>query len=213
VFYLSEDRKIFNIDRFRASGLVNGGARPSLFKVRFTAVPEGIPDASLDLEFLAKASQIPASTLAPVEVPYFGRTIKLAGNRSFADWTITVMNDEGMKHRNMFEAWHNKINTLVSNRQNSPSGNLLDYKVSAEVLQYGKAGPGDDSGVIRAYQFEGLWPIEVSAMALAWESQNQIQEFDVTFSYDYWIPSIFAAEAEPYSPTLSPDPAAITRAG
>jgi hypothetical protein len=203
----------FNIDAFRAQGLPKGGARPSLFKVRFTAVPDGIPDASLDLEFVAKASQIPASTIQPVEVPYFGRTIKLAGNRTFSDWTITVMNDEGMKHRNMFEAWHNKINSLISNRQDSNSDSLLDYKVAAEVLQYGKAGPGDDSGVIRAYQFEGLWPIDVSAMQLAWESQNQIQEFDVTFSYDYWIPIVFATEAEPYSPTLAPDPAAVVTGG
>lgn len=156
---------------------------------------------------------MPASTIQPIEVPYFGRTIKVAGARTFADWTVTMYNQEGMKHRNMFEAWHNKINALTSNRQDSQPGALMDYKVSAEVLQYGKAGPGDDSGVVRAYEFEGLWPIDVSAMQLSWDAGNQIQTFDVTFSYDYWIPVIFSDDAPPFSPTLSPDPAAIVTSG
>lgn len=172
-----------------------------------------VQDSSTDLEFVARAAQIPASTIDPVEVPYFGRKIQLAGNRSFQPWTITIMNDEGMKHRNMFESWHNKINTLVSNRQDSTSTTMLDYKVPANVLQFGKAGPGDDSGIIRSYQFEGLFPIDVSAMALDWDAGNTIQTFDVTLAYDYWVPVIFDPESTPYSPTISPDPAVVITQG
>lgn len=203
----------FNIDTFKAQGLYRGGARPSLFKVRFAAIPSGVSttvqDASSDLEFVARAAQIPGSTIDPIEVGYFGRKIQLAGNRSFQPWTITVMNDEGMRHRNMFEGWHNKINTLVSNRQDSDVSAMLDYKVPANVLQFGKAGPGDDSGIIRSYQFEGMFPIDVSPMALDWDAGNTIQTFDVTLAYDYWVPVIFDAESTPYSPTLAPDPSVV----
>lgn len=203
----------FNIDTFKAQGLPRGGARPSLFKVRFAAIPSGVltvvDNQSSDLEYVCRAAQIPASTIDPVAVPYFGRQIQLAGNRTFSPWTITVMNDEGMKHRNMFESWHNKINTLVSNRQDSSSDNMLDYKVPANVLQYGKAGPSDDSGIIRQYQFEGMFPIDVGAMQLDWDAGNQIQTFDVTLAYDYWIPVTFDPETTPYSPTIGPDPQAV----
>ncbi len=203
----------FNIDQFKAQGLRRGGARPSLFKVRFAAIPEGVEtdvqDASDDLEFVCRSASIPASTIDPINVPYWGRQVPFAGNRTFAPWTITVMNDEGMRHRNMFESWHNKINTLVSNRQDSTVDNMLDYMVPANVLQFGKAGPSDDSGIIRQYQFEGMFPIDVGAMQLDWDAGNQIQVFDVTFAYAYWIPVTFDAESSPYSPTLSPDPAAV----
>ena len=200
----------FNIEEFKARGLIRGGARPSLFKVRFTAVPAGIPDASVDLEFMARAAQIPSSIISPIEVPYMGRKTKYAGNREFQDWTITVINDEDFRHRNMFEGWHNKINALISNRQDSSSEDLMDYKVSAEVLQFGKAGPGDDSGVVRAYQFEGMFPTTIDAINLDWDSTNVISTFDVTFSYDYWEPTIFHPSVAPYSGILAPDPASGT---
>lgn len=203
----------FNIDTFKAQGLVGGGARPSLFKVRFPAIPAGVltvvDDQSSDLEFVCRAAQIPASTIDPVNVPYWGRQIPLAGNRTFAPWTITVMNDEDYRHRNMFESWHNKINAIVSNRQDSAQGNLLDYKVPANVLQFGKAGPSDDSGIVRSYQFEGLFPVDIGAIQLDWDAGNQIETYDVTFVYDYWLPVIFAPDNQAYSPTLAPDPAAV----
>src|SRR5687768_3720588 len=180
----------FSIDQFKAQGLPRGGARANLFKVRFAAIPPGVADASLDLEYVVRAASVPASTIDPVEVPYFGRKIQLAGNRTFQPWTITIMNDEGMRHRNMFEAWHNKINSLISNRQDSGPDDMLDYKVPANVLQFGKAGPGDDTGIIRGYQFEGLFPIDVGQMQLDWEANDAIQQFDCTFAFDYFIPII-----------------------
>lgn len=196
----------FNIAEFKARGLTRGGFRPSNFKVRFSAVPPGIPNASNDLEYMCRSAQLPPSIIQPIEVSYFGRPIKVAGTRIFPDWTVSVICDEDMRHRNMFEAWHNKINALKSNRQDSDPDALLDYKVSAEVLAYGKAGPGDDSGVIRAYQFEGMWPSNVDGINLDWEGGNQIATFDVTFSYDLWEPTVFHPSIQPYSGTLAPDP-------
>lgn len=207
----------FNIDQFASQGLYRGGARPSLFKVRFPAIPAGVAtvvdDQSSDLEFVCRAAEIPASTIDPINVPYWGRQIPFAGNRTFAPWTITIMNDEGFKHRNMFESWHNKINTLVSNRQDSTVQDMLDYMVPANVLQFGKAGPSDDSGIIRSYQFEGMFPVDVGRIQLDWDAGNQIETFDVTFVYRYWIPVIFDPEAQVYSPTISPDPQAVVTLG
>lgn len=197
----------FNINEFKARGLIRGGHRPSLFKVRFSDIPPGVPDAANDLEYMVRAASLPPSIIEPIEVPYFGRKIKVAGDRVFQDWTVTIVNDEDMRHRNMFEAWHNKINALKSNRQDSAPDDLLDYKVNAEVLAFGKAGPGDDSGIVRSYTLEGVWPSLVDAINLDWDNGNQIATFDVTFSYDLWEPTIFHPAVQPYSGTLAPDPA------
>ena len=138
----------FNIESFKARGPVQGLARPTLFSVRFTVVPAGVPDATVDMEYKCQATALPSSIISSISVPYMGRKTKVAGDREFQPWVITLQNDEDFAQRNMFEGWHNKINAIISNRQDSPEGNLLDYKVDAEVLQYGKAGPGDDNGVL-----------------------------------------------------------------
>jgi hypothetical protein len=171
----------FNINNFKAAGLTGGGARPSLFQVQLTP-PAGVFDASQKLTFTCRASSIPASTVAPVEVPYFGRKIKLAGDRTFADWNVTVMNDEDYNVRAMFEEWSQRLNTNETNLKTIQNN---DYKtVDAVVQQFGKIG---ESKVIAQYNFYGLFPLEISAMELDWDSTNQIQTFNVTFAYDYWI--------------------------
>lgn len=186
----------FNVSTFKSEGLQLGGARPSLFEVVIPNLPSGVGagTAPSQLTFLARAAQIPAMTVDPVEVPYFGRKIKLAGDRTFADWTITVMNDEDFAIRGMFENWSNKLNALVSNRQ-SVGFRPEDYKVDAFVKQYGKAGRDSvysiEGGVIRSYKFVGIFPTTIDAIALDWDNTNAIQTFDVTFSYDYWEPDHF----------------------
>jgi hypothetical protein len=119
---------------------------------------------------------------------------------------VTVYNDEDYRHRNFFEAWQNKINALISNRQDSDPDNLLDYMVTAEVMQLGKAGPGDDTGVVRSYSFTGLWPADLSPIQLDWEAGNIIGQFDITFAYTAWEPVIFHPNVDPYSGILAPDP-------
>lgn len=194
----------FNINTFRATGLVGGGARPSLFEVRMTGIP--VPGTPTKVSILAQAASLPASVLEIVEVPYFGRRLRLAGERIFRDWTITVMNDEDFILKDMFESWTNKINSMVSNVQESNPGSLLDYKIdSVEVLQYGKTGPGDDTGIIRAYQFSGMFPINVEAIPLDWSRGSQIETFDVTFALDLWVPTTIGQATPSYSGYTPPD--------
>jgi len=173
----------FNIEQFTKQGLKYGGARPSLFQVVVTT-PTGVALQSagiLKFPFVCRAAELPESTIGNIEIPYFGRKIKVAGERSFADWTVTVMNDEDFAVRSMFEAWHNSINTIVSNlRLASP---IEEYKTVVDVTQFAK-----DGEVIRSYQLVGAFPTSISGITLGWDSANAIEEFTVTFAYDYWIP-------------------------
>lgn len=176
----------FNIDQFKVNGLQYGGARPALFQV--TVTPPG--PIGLDLtsarkfEFTARAASLPEATVSPVEIPYFGRKIKIAGDRSFNDWNVTVMNDEDFGVRAMFEKWSNAINRLVSNTRQADI-NVENYKAQMDVIQYSK-----DGSIIRSYQIIGAFPTTIEAIALDWDLTNQVETFAVGFAYDYWIPVV-----------------------
>lgn len=173
----------FNIDQFKSIGLNNGGVRPSLFQVVMTGVPSQEVGFTDKFTFTCKASTIPASTIQQIEIPYFGRQIKLAGDRTFDNWNVTVMNDEDYIVRSSFEKWMNNINSHVSNLKSQSA-----YKINAQIYQYSKAG-NNTQNIIRAYTFVGLFPVSVDAMTVDWGQTNQVQEFGVTFAYDYWLPS------------------------
>lgn len=165
-----------NINNMR-SQLRFGGARASLFQVSITNPINGIAD--LRLPFLCKASSLPASTLGTIEVPYMGRKIKQPGDRTYADWTVTIINDEDFLIRNAMEQWQNAINTPRGNsatRGSAPS----NYKSRAQVFQLDRQG-----NTLREITIDGLYPTEVSAIDLNWETTDSIQEFTVTFAYDY----------------------------
>ena len=174
----------FNINTFKSNGLVYGGARPSLFNV-YLSVPQGIgiDNVSVDkFRFVCRAAELPASAVSAIEIPYFGRKIKVAGERAFADWSVTVMNDEDFAVRSMFEAWSNALNRMVSNVRD-PNINAENYKADLEIIQYGK-----DGTELRSYQLVGAFPTEIGNIALDWDSSNAVESFSVNFSYDYWIP-------------------------
>jgi len=181
----------FNIEEFRSKGLTGGGARPSLFEVQIVDFPIQVnTNVSEKFTFTCSASEIPASTIGTVDVSYFGRQIKLAGDRTFADWTVTIQNDEDFAIRAMFEAWSNQINQLVANKQLPFEGSVPGnngYKASALVRQYGRSGK---ENILREYEFVGIFPTNIANMALDWDATNRIQTFDVTFSYDFWIPTL-----------------------
>jgi hypothetical protein len=170
----------FNVSSFRANGLRQGGARPTQFEV-YIFPPFG-SNASKNVQFLCRATQIPPAPIDPIPVPYFGRKIKIAGDREFPDWTVTILNDEDFAVRVMMESWSNRINTMVSNVMD-PAMFPMVYKSTAKVLQYGKRGD-----VIRAYDFHGIFPVNVDAIPLDWDQTNTIEQFDVTFAYDFWTP-------------------------
>ena len=174
----------FNINTFKSNGLVYGGARPTLFEV-YLSVPQGIgiDNVSVDkFRFVCRAAELPASAVSAIEIPYFGRKIKVAGERAFADWSVTVMNDEDFAVRSMFETWSNALNRLVSNVRD-PNINSENYKADLEIIQYGK-----DGTELRSYQLVGAFPTEIGNIALDWDSSNAVESFSVNFSYDYWIP-------------------------
>jgi len=181
----------FNVDAFRSQGLIFGGARPTLFRV-LMQFPGGVVGDVERASYLIRSTSLPSSSVSSVPVPYFGRTIKVAGDRSFEDWSVTCMNDEDFDLRNSFESWLNLINAHASNRAGALGGiqgGTPDlYKVDLIVQQFGKAGPSNDSGIIRQYKFNGVFPTSVGAISLDWDSTNTIESFDVTFSYDYWEP-------------------------
>lgn len=174
----------FNINTFKQRGLVYGGARPSLFNV-FLSVPQGIgiDNVSADkFRFVCRTAELPASDVTSFDIPYFGRKIKLAGDRTFTDWSVTVMNDEDFAVRSMFETWSNAINRMVANVRD-PVISAEQYKADLEVIQYSK-----DGSEIRSYEIIGAFPTQIGAISLDWDSANSIETFTVNFAYDYWTP-------------------------
>ena len=172
----------FNVERFKQGGLFQGGARPSQFDV---LLPGRLPGELGRL--LVQATSIPASTMGTIEVPYFGRKIKIAGDRVFNEWQTTVMNDENFIIRNEVEKWLSDINSHESNVRNGIVNETpASYKQDATVFQYGKKGD-----VIAEYKFVGLYPSEVSTIELDWNTTDQIETFTITWQYDYWLNSTY----------------------
>jgi hypothetical protein len=168
----------FNIEEIR-SQLTLGGARPSLFQVTLTNPVNGVAD--LKTPFMVRATAAPASTLGTIRVPYFGRTVKLAGDRTYEGWDVTVMNDEDFLVRNALEQWSHAINSAQGNVRALGSSSPLLYKSTAEVTQFSKTG-----APLRTYRFNGIYPATVSNMDLDWGATDTIQEFRVRFEYDFW---------------------------
>jgi len=168
----------FNVNEIR-SQLTLGGARPSLFQVTIQNPANSVAD--IKVPFMVQASSIPESTLGQITVPYFGRQIKLAGDRTFGTWTVNIINDEDFLIRNAMEQWSNTINSHQGNLRGFGASSPLLYKSQAQVIQYSKTGLP-----IRTYQFNGIFPLSIGAIDLNWGTTDTIQNFSVTFAYDWW---------------------------
>lgn len=187
----------FNINDFAHNGLIEGGARPTQFEVDVF-----LPFASQQeqrFKFLCHAASLPGMSIGQAQVAYFGRALKLAGDRRIDDWEVAVYNDADFGIRSVLEKWSNDINTLISNRLN-PEMYATKYKSAAEVRQLGM-----DKRVLRAYRFEGIWPMEVSPIRLDWSAQNQIEMFSVQFSVDWFEPIDQTSSIDQYNPILPDD--------
>ena len=172
----------FNVAEFRAN-MVGDGARPNLFSVSlvFPIIASNGSLASSKTTFMAKASQLPGSSIGTVGVNYFGREMKFAGNRTFADWSLTIINDEDFVVRNSIESWMNSINSNVSNVRAPAASRPAGYTTDATVTQYGKTGE-----ILKTYNFVGLFPVDLAPIELDWGSNDTMEEFQVTFAYQYW---------------------------
>lgn len=167
---------ILGVDDFK-SKLVGGGARPNLFKA--TVNFPGFAGGDVELtSFLVKAASLPASTINTVTVPFRGRQLQIAGDRTFEPWTITIINDTDFKIRNAFEKWMNGINQHAAN---TGLTNPVDYQADMSVAQLDKAG-----NEVKVYNFRGTFPTNLSAIELSYDSTDAIEEFTVELQVQYW---------------------------
>jgi len=170
----------FNVSEFASAGLPLGGARPSLFSV-IIDTPSGVPNIGARVSFTCRASQIPQSSVGVIEQAYYGRRIKIAGTRTFANWRVDILNDEDFQVRHAMEVWSNAINSHQANLRAPQLATSASYRTTATVTQYAKTGES-----LLTYRFVNIFPTEIGAIDLAWDQGEQIETFPVEFAYDYW---------------------------
>ena len=176
----------FTIDKFRSGALAKGGARANLFEVVISDIDATLMTAAgvKEFTFACKAAAIPAMAITAVEVPYFGRVVKVPGNKTFDNWSVTIINDEGFAIRNGFEKWVASMGTHIGNIQSTASSALESGLYgNAEVVHYGKSGTASK---LATYNFVNIFPVSVSEIALGWDANDAVEEFTVEFAYDYW---------------------------
>ena len=167
-----------NINDFKAK-LAGGGARANQFKVTMPFPGYAQVGGEIeDLAFLCTTAQIPAMNVGNINVPFRGRQIKIAGDRTFADWSITVLNDTNFKLRNAFERWQNGINNMSDNEGLT---NPVDYQVDAFVDHLDRNG-----NTVKSYTLRGVFPTVVAPIELTYDEQTAIEQFDVTFNYQFF---------------------------
>jgi len=167
---------ILGVDDFKAK-LRGGGARLNLFKatINFPAYAGGDVETS---SFLCEAAQLPGSTISPIVVPFRGRQLKMAGDRTFDVWTPTIINDTDFVIRDSMERWMNGMN---AHSANTGLTNVVDYEADLIVEQLDK-----DGSTSKTYNFRGCFPTAVSPIDLSYASENEIERFTVEFQVQYW---------------------------
>ena len=183
------------LDSFKGR-MIGGGARPNLFECELY-----FPEAAIPLDttrsqltdksrFLVKAANLPASIVSAINIPFRGRQLKVAGDRTFDIWTITVINDVDFGIRTAFERWMNLIN---KHEDNAGLTNPTSYQRDMFVRQLGRSGvtgntPSSDTQVpvLKQYRFYGTFPTNVSAIDLNYETSDQIEEFTVDLQVQWY---------------------------
>ena len=168
-----------SINDFKAN-LIGGGARANQFRVTITP-PPGIA-IGLDVRrtsFMCKGTNLPAQELTPIEVPFRGRKIYIAGDREFAEtWTTTFINDTDFMVRNALERWSNGINDLALN-----TGVIdpADYQTDLTVEQLDR-----DDTILKTYILRSAWPVSITAIELTSEAADALEEFECTWRYQHF---------------------------
>tara|TARA_B100000287_G_scaffold15151_1_gene15276 strand:- start:33 stop:623 length:591 start_codon:yes stop_codon:yes gene_type:complete len=178
----SRDNK--SISQFK-SALIGGGARPNLFEVELTTLPNDIAWNADNFRFMCKAAALPAQNIAQIDVPFRGRIFKVAGDRTIDTWTVTIINDESFELRNAFEEWTQLIARLDNNIGTT---NPSSYMTNAKVFQLGRGSTkastnsdGSSNAVLKEYEFVDIFPTTISEIALSYDTGDTIEEFDVEF--------------------------------
>ena len=184
------------------SKLQGGGARPNLFEVSIPNLPDAAKNSTPvatwgseeqeDFTIMCKGAQLPASTIGSIDVPFRGRILKVAGDRTIENWSITVINDENFNIRNAMEAWMNSIARLSNN---TGAVNPDSYMTDAYVYQLGRGyssgrqsttnsttADGEKVTPLKSYKFIDIFPVSVSSIDLSYDSSDTIEEFTVDFA-------------------------------
>ena len=167
-----------NISDFKAK-LAGGGARANQFKVTMPFPGYASVGGEIEeLAFLCRATSIPSMEIASIPVPFRGRSIKIAGDRTIPDWSITVYNDTNFKLRDAFERWQNGINNMSDNEGLT---NPVDYQVDAFLDHLDRNG-----NTIKSYTLRGVYPTAIASIPLNYEEAGAIEEFEVTLDYQFF---------------------------
>lgn len=159
--------------------VLKGGVRSNLFEIQINSAPAlVVPDPS-KLSILCRAGQIPAASLAPIEVPFRGARYKLPGDRTFEPWTVTIYNDPDMVYRGLFENWTNSMKGFVSN---VAAADFTEYTCAIEVRQLNQQG----NVIGTPWVLQDAWPSDITAIDLSSDNENSVSDFSVTFQYQYW---------------------------
>ena len=199
-------RPLTSISTFK-SKLIGGGARPNLFEVELATLPAAVSEASWsadDCKFMCKAAAIPAQNIASIDVPFRGRTFKVAGDRTIDTWTITIINDEKFNLRRAFEEWTEQIakldNNLGATQPGSYMTNAIVYQLGRGATSSSTSNAGEANAVLAQYEFVDIFPTNVSELALSYDSSDTIEEFTVEFqvqSINILAPGVKASDAPP----------------
>jgi hypothetical protein len=156
-----------------------GGARPNLYMVTLN-FPAGVSSSgdAIKNSYMCKAATLPQSTIGQVLVPFMGRQVKVAGDKEFPEWTVTMINDTDFSARRSFETWLNTINTHVAN---TGVANPSEYYADLKVEQLDRQGE-----VVYTYDMKACFPTEVGEVTLGYDNNDAVQEFTVTFAVNYW---------------------------
>ena len=172
---------------------VASGVRPNMFEVEINFPTDVGADTGLT-NILCKSAALPASSVGTIEVPFRGRTVKIAGDRTFDNWTATFINDKDMKVRQYFEKWLNLINSHEGNTAEAFSPTATGkYTAQLYVSQLAKDA-SENGDTLRKYQLWYAFPTSVSQIDLAYDSNDLIEEFSVEFQYSYWTVESSGAE-------------------
>ncbi len=195
------------ISNFR-NQLAGGGARPNLFEVNIenfagaagNLSPTNNPPqpanpgwtAQNDFNFLCKATSMPTQTIGSVDIPFRGRILKVAGDRTFEPWSVTVINDESFSVRKAFESWAEKINAIstgvgeVDPSKYMGTGFIKQLSRSVSKGATSIAADTGDQKVLHTYKVREIWPSEIGSIDLSYESSDAIEEFTVTFQVQWF---------------------------
>ncbi len=173
----------FNVGTFRAQ-LVGSGARPNLFDITFI-FPVIVQNSGLSgqlVQYMGRAASAPPANLGTIEISYFGRKLKYPGDRTFPEWSLTVINDENFAVRDTFVNWSNIMNAFAGNTRSPAAAVPSAYMTDIIINQYSKIG----GAPIKQWKLVGAWPSAVGDIQLDWSVNDTVEEFPVTLQYQWW---------------------------